>query len=384
MVRRFCLWIMSHRLIVSGILIVFTGLFLYGVKKIEVKTIFTDLLPQKHPFMKTHLEYREQLGDPFKIFMMLRVNEGDIYNSETLKKVQKITNELDLINGVNHDQIYSIASRKVKKITVTSDSIFTEKLMKEVPATRQELEKFQRTVRNARSVFGVWVSRDEKSVLFTAGFIPELTDYHSLFQAVQKIVKAESDKNHTIYAAGEPVLTGWVYKYQQEMYLIFLFTFGALFLLLYFYFRNLVGVMVPILSTCLGVIWGVGFCGLLGFNLEPLTLVIPLLITARALSHSVQITERYFECCPECKESTVACVECMSSILPPGLLGITTDAVGILLIAVAPIPIMQKLAYICGFWALGIVFTGLIFTPLILSFFPPPRTSLRLSIWKEG
>ncbi len=142
--------------------------------------------------------------------------------------------------------------------------------------------------------------------------------------------------------------------------------------------------VVPILSTLLGCIWGLGFCGHLGFNLEPLTLVIPLLITARALSHSVQITERYFECYEERKEVIPACVECASSILPPGTLGITTDAIGILLIAVAPIPIMQKLAYVCGFWAFCITFTGLIFTPLIISFFKPPKNISEIVDMERG
>jgi predicted RND superfamily exporter protein len=131
--------------------------------------------------------------------------------------------------------------------------------------------------------------------------------------------------------------------------------------------------VVPAVSTLIGAIWGLGFSGLLGYNLEPLTLVIPLLIAARALSHSVQITERYFECYEESHEVKTACVECASSILPPGALGITTDAIGILLIAVAPIPMMQKLAYICGFWAFMIAFTGLILTPVVISFFKPPK-----------
>ena len=135
----------------------------------------------------------------------------------------------------------------------------------------------------------------------------------------------------------------------------------------------MVGMVVPLVSTCLGVMWGLGFCGFLGYNLEPLTLVIPLLIAARALSHSVQVTERYFECYDELGDVKAACVESASSILPPGLLGITTDALGIFLIAVAPIPIMQKMAYICGFWASSIVFTGLVFTPLLISFFKPPK-----------
>lgn len=373
MIKRCMTFMLQHRYAVVSIIGAVTVFFAWGMTKVEVKTIFNDLLPQSHPYIQTHLEYQEQLGDPLKVFLMLRVREGDIYRRTTLEKVKRITDRLDFIKGVNHNQIYSIASRKVKKVTVASNAIYTEDLLKKMPQTDEELESFKMTVRNTRDVFGIWVSRDEKSVLFTAGFIPELVDFNGLFRTVKEIVQTESDENHVIYAAGEPILTGWVYSYQKEMLLIFAITVVTLVLLLYSYFRNLAGVIVPLVSTTLSAVWGLGFCGLVGFNLEPLTLVIPLLITARALSHSVQITERYFELYEEQKEVIPACIDCGASILPPGLLGIATDAIGILLIAVAPIPMMQKLAYICAFWANSIIVTGLVFTPVFISFFTPPR-----------
>ena len=370
MIKKISTWIIIHRYFSLAVILAITVFFAFQARKIVIKTVLTDLFPSSHPFMKVHEKYADQLGSPFKVFLMLTVKEGKIYNKETLAKAIRITDKLDAIPGVNHNQIYSIGSRKLKKIKVTEDAIITENLMDKVP---DSMEQFERTVRSTPGIFGVWVSRDEKSVLFTAGFIEHLMDYDVIFQEVEKIVREESDNNHLLYTAGEPVLMGWINSYQTEMWLIFGATFLSLFVLLYLYFRNLVGILVPVASTLIGGIWGLGFCGLIGYNLEPLILVIPLLITARALSHAVQITERYFECYHECRDVKEACIASMSSILPPGTLGIVTDALGIVLIAVAPIPVIQKLAYMCGFWAISIVFTGLVFAPLLVSFFIPPK-----------
>ena len=371
MIRKLSSWAVNHRYLVLGIIFLATLIFAFEMRKIVIKTELSDLLPSSHPFIKIHEKYKEQIGGSFKIFLMLRVKEGDIYNKETLEKIVRITDELDAVPGVNHNQIYSIASRKLKKIRVTADAILTEDLMKEVQSP-SSMEEFKKTVRKAPGVLGVWVSRDEKAALFTAAFIERLMDVNVIFKEVSRIIEKESDNNHAITMAGEPILMGWVNTYRNEMWWIFGLTILALFLLLYFYFRNLVGVLVPISSTVLGAIWGLGFCGMVGWNLEPLILVIPLLITARALSHSVQITERYFECYHECNDVKEACITSMASIVPPGTLGIVTDVLGILLIAVAPIPIVQKLAYLCGFWAGAIIFTSLIFCPLFISFFAPP------------
>lgn len=373
MVKKISIWIMGHRFIVLGTIFILTIFFASQVFKMEIKTQFEDLLPQNHPFIKVHNKYEKQLGAPFKVFLMLKVKEGDIYNQETLRNAQEITDKLDLIPGVNHNQVYSIGSRKVKKRSITANGIITENFMDRVPETDEEMEEFKETVYNTRGVYGIWVSRDEKSLLFSAAFIPDRVDINVLFEKIGELKQSYSDSNHDIYVAGEPILTGWVYFYQKEMYWIFGVTFTVLIFLLYFYFRNLVGVVVPTLATLIGGIWGLGFSGLLGYNLEPLTLVIPLLIAARALCHSVQIIERYFECYAEYREVNAACIESTSSILPPGTLGIATDGIGILLIAVAPIPIMQKLAFVCAFWAFTIIITGIIFTPVLVSFFKPPK-----------
>jgi hypothetical protein len=367
MIKKICVWAMEYRFVTLSAILIITAFFCLQMKNMVIRTELADLYPRNHPFIKTHEKYKDQLGSPFKVFMMLQVKEGNIFNKETLKKVIRITDELDAIQGVNHNHIYSIASRKLKKTRVTEDAIISENLMSEVP---ESMEMFRETVRAAPGIFGVWVSRDEKSVLFTASFIEHLMDYDVIFKEVNKIIEKESDENHIVHSAGEPVLMGWVNKYQGEIYFIFSITFVAFLVLLWIYFRNLLGVVVHVPPIILGIIWFLGYAGLLGYNVEPLTLVIPILIVARSLSHSVQYTERYFEIYHEQEEKDVnkACIETLEYIFPPGLLGIVTDALGIILIAVAPVPMMQKLAYLCGFWAFSNVITGLLFTPIFISF----------------
>ncbi|HOC39139.1 MAG TPA: MMPL family transporter, partial [Thermodesulfobacteriota bacterium] len=237
--------LVKHRFFWLGIILLVTLFFLWHMRNIQVESRFGDLLPQNHPYIKVHNQYKDQLGDPLKVFLMLQVKDGTIYTKETLQKVKRITDALDAITGVNHNQIYSIASQKIKKITVTSYGIISENFMEEVPETEQEMAAFAETVRNTSSVYGIWVSPNEKAVLFTAAFIGELVDYQNLFDAVKQIQQKESDGNHILYAAGEPVLTGWVYHYSQEMYLIFVVSIVALIGLLIFYFRNFIGVIVP-------------------------------------------------------------------------------------------------------------------------------------------
>ena len=68
----------------------------------------------------------------------------------------------------------------------------------------------------------------------------------------------------------------------------------------------------------------------------------------------------------------------MSVMMAPGTLGIITDAVGLLLIAIAPIPAMERFAVFCGFWAFMLVPTNVFLTPLLLSYLPEPKNVDRI------
>ena len=59
--------------------------------------------------------------------------------------------------------------------------------------------------------------------------------------------------------------------------------------------RDWRGALRPTITGILAAIWGLGFIDLIGFALDPLSLVIPFFITARAVSHSVQMHDRYYE-----------------------------------------------------------------------------------------
>ena len=41
-------------------------------------------------------------------------------------------------------------------------------------------------------------------------------------------------------------------------------------------------------------IWGLGFVSLMGYNFDPVMLVIPFILTARDLSHGIQWQGRYY------------------------------------------------------------------------------------------
>ena len=365
-------WIMQHRLGVGIGFIVVTLGFMTGFPYVKIRTVFNDLLPRDDPFVQVYFEHRN-FGNPLTMSIMVKHNNGDIYNAETLNKVWNLTRDIDLAPGVDHDQVVSIATEKLRYAEATPQGIDTRPLMGEkTPSTDAEMQEFRRRVEISVNARTFYISHDESATLINAAFQDSI-EYGKAFAYAHKLVEDNRDATHDIYLAGQPVLTGWVYKLQKQTYKIFAVTVGALILALLFYMRNLAGVITPILCALVAGIWGFGFIGWLGRPIEPLLMIVPLLLVARSFSHCVQYTERYYEIVMHLKDRRHAAEVTMGIMMAPSILGILTDFCGIVFIAVAPITTMVNHAIFCGFWALWIIPTGVFMVSIILSYMPVPR-----------
>jgi len=108
-------------------------------------------------------------------------------------------------------------------------------------------------------------------------------------------------------------------------------------------------------------------------------MIVPLLLVARSLSHCVQFTERYFEVYAQVKDRVKAAEITMGVMMAPSVLGIFCDIVGIFLIALAPIPAMQRFALFCGFWAIWLIPTGVFLISLLLTVLPAPKNIVNIT-----
>ncbi len=226
-----------------------------------------------------------------------------------------------------------------------------------------------------KQVFGRLVSLDDEAALISAGFIEGRLDYSAIFREIYDLkLELEQDGTVEVHLTGQPVLTGWTFEFLPEIVLILLLSLAILLALLAFYFRRFYGVVMPFTGAVVSAIWGLGFTALMGYQLEPLVLVIPMLITARAVSHSVQFVERFYEEYERLEgNKEEAVISSMAELLLPGSLAILTDAFGILVIYVSSIALMKKVALLGAFWALSIAVTEMLLNRLMIAYFPAPK-----------
>jgi len=377
--KRLLYWLgdklIEHRLPILTLVLIATGLFAYWSFQLKLVTSFGDLLPQNHPYIKIHNRFSGTFGGANNIMVMLEVEEGTIF----LNKIWDMTQGMDRVYGVNHNQIESIAHRTVRYLKVAAGGTMNAKpVMLEPVKTQEEAMALRRIVHSAENIYGLLVSLDDKAAIIRANFIEGRLDYRRIFEEVnEQVVDPYRDANTKIYVAGEPRLYGWVYNYTHEVFLILVVTYCMEWILRWLYFHDWRGALRPTLTGLISAFWGLGFVYLIGLALDPLMLVMPFLITARAVSHAVQRMDRYYEEFEKCHwHKRRAIVASFAEMFVPTFSGITTDALGVLVILLIPVVMLQKLAITASWWILAVTVSEMLLNPIVYYYLRPPSPEI--------
>ncbi len=288
----------------------------------------------------------------------------DRVEAERIRLLRKENAELEFL-ALRLDELPDGYKLDGERITGPEGTLIPKRIMGNLPDR----------IHQNKQVFGRLVSLDDKAVLIAAGFLEGRLDYKKIFDEITAVkTELEADGTAEVHLTGQPVLAGWTFAFLPEIILILLLSLAVLLVLLAFYFRRFYGVIMPFTGAVVSAIWGLGFTALMGYQLEPLVLVIPMLITARAVSHSVQFVERFYEEYERLNgNKDEAIISSMAELLLPGTLAIITDSFGILVIYVSSIALMKKVALVGAFWALSIAVTEMLLNRLMIAYFPAPK-----------
>lgn len=293
--RRYVETIVRVPWIVIGLAFLVTAVLAVQVKHLRVVIDPNSNLPQQHPYVTTTAQIEKVFGARHVIIIGITPREGDAFNPRVLAKVQRITSALLQTPGVVKGSLLSLAARRVKNITGTADGMDVRPLMETVPRTEREIEALRQAVR-ANPVYGnSIVSKDERTAAVIAEFNEDANGFQGMVEKVRPVVERERDPSVEIAVGGFPVYLGEIERYSQRMAFLFPLAVVIIGLIHYEAFRTLQGMILPLVTALLAVVWGLGVMGLAGVPMDAFNATTPILILAVAAGHAVQILKRYYE-----------------------------------------------------------------------------------------
>src|ERR1700720_3332766 len=376
-------FVLRYRAPIGIVLLLFSAFMGYECTRVRIATDFDEFFPRTHPNVQLYEKWK-RYGGAQTLAMMVQVKHGDIFNFDTLRRIQDIQYDVDKLPGVDHNEVLSLASYRVSYAEATPGSLNIKPIMfPNVPKTPEDIAALKKIVLANLSNISQYVSPDLKSAVVKASFNELGLDYKTLFNQVQDIVKKYQDPNVDILVAGEPIIRGYGYYYEPTVGMLFLIAVGVMVLILWLTGGQRSRWWAPIVTGFLSAIWGLGFVGVMKYDFDPVMLVIPFILTARDMSHGIQWQGRYHDELDRLGDKYAACAATTDFMLPPGLLSILADISGIIFISFGGIPVLQHIALAGSVWLAGSLTMGFIFQPIFVSYLPVPRIKEKRRVGPE-
>ncbi len=373
-VVRFPRFILVMALIVTSV----AGYF--GATGVSLKVVLEDMLPANHPNVDLYKEFSDQFGGVNNVLIEVQSTSGDIYNSDFLEVYREISDEVYFHDSNVRPLFEAVNLRKTRSVSGREGQIVVNPLMwPEVPSDEAGMAQFKQMVRS--QFLGTLVSLDETAMLISAELSEDI-DTRQFISFVDDLKAQFTEQDVAISVVGRPVLLGTVKKYLPHMLLVFAASILAIAVVLYIYFRCWIGVAVPMLVAFAVTIWGFGAIGAVGYNLDPLLLLLPFFVFATVLSHSVQFVSRVFDEVDNYPSMTGSVGEGLERLLFPSTAAVITDAAGFTVLALVTIPSIQSLAFICTFWLLTLT-PGIIVAAAFMAILRKPK-SFRTTLPGQG
>lgn len=378
--RRYVEGVLRYRLIVIVVALLVSGVLGFQIRNLRVIVDPNATLPQQHPYVAATREAERVFRLKHQVLVGITARAGDVFTPQVLGKVQRITASLADLPGVEKGSVFSLAGR-ARNITGTADGLEVLPLMETTPQTEPEIEALRQALRNNPVYVDAIISRDARTAAILADFNTDPGGFQGIVDKVTPIIERERDASVDITIGGRPVYLAQLEHYSQRAELLFPLAVLVVGLIHYEAFRTLQGLILPLVTALLAVIWGLGMMGLVKAPMDAFNVTTPILIFAVAAGHAVQILKRYYEeyhrlsrsgTASASATSRQAVVESLTRVGPVMLAAGVVAGLGFLSLVVFEVATIRTFGV---FTALGI-FSALIleltFIPALRSILPPP------------
>jgi len=383
-IEKICDKIISFRLwllVLSLLITVFLG---YRILSLKLYDDPNQWPPKEDPNVVLNEFLQEKFGGANRVVVQVKVKEGDIFNHKTLQKIKRMSDEIRLIYGVIPYCLYSLSDLKTKYMRGTEKFLHIRPLLHPLPNTPEEMEAVKYGVYHNPLIYGSLVSPDVKATVIVCDFrtgqekgskgLPK-TDPVNIYKEIRNIVEKERDNDHIITFAGSPIIIGWVNSEGLSFIgIAFVCFFAVMTVILWFAFKSLKGMVLPMLLGLVVSIWAFGLQIIFGGEIirSSSAFVVPFILIAATVCHAVQFLKRFFdeEYIKTPEEARPAIIASFKGLFLPMSLSLITDFTAFLVLACVPFENVSILGSVTAFGLASLVVcVCTIFVPL-LSYFP--------------
>lgn len=373
--ERYVDWVVRHRLLVVVAMLAVTGFWASQLPALRVEIDPDANLPQDHPYIQALKTLERTFGEKNLVVVGLFPKDGTIYTPAFLTKLQRITRRIDAVPGLIRATYLSLASPLAKAIEGDGDTLLVRQIMERAPTTDAEVAEVKRRLLVNPFHVGIIAAADGSAAAIIANFklSPEMPGYPAVQDRLTQIAADENDGTYEVYFGGTVALNAGLARITERTVGLFPIALLIIALLHYEAFRTIQGMVLPVLTAILAVVWSLGLMGFLHVPLDPFNTTTPILILAVAAGHAVQILKRYYEEFERYRDAHVAIRVAVTRVGPVMLTAGTIAALSFFSLTAFRTAVIRNFGLLAGFGILATLLIELTLTPALRALLPAPQ-----------
>ncbi|MSP43885.1 MAG: RND family transporter [Alphaproteobacteria bacterium] len=370
--------VFGYRAIILSVLAVLTVVMGFAASRLTMDAGYLKMLPVGHPYIDTFMQYSGAFGGGNRVIVVLEAKKGEIWTPEFLQILKKATDDLFFIPGVARHTVTSLWTPNTRYLGVTEEGLEAGDVIPAnyTPTTEGVNKVIANTLR--ASLKGRLVATNFKSALIRAellDFDPVTRKRLNFFDVADKLEKTIRAKyisdDIDVKIVGFAKFTGDVAAGARNVVEFFIVAFALTCFMLWLYCRSWLLTMVTVSASLCSLTWQFGLLNLMGFGLDPLSVLVPFLVFAIGVSHGVQQVNRFGAEVASGLAKEVAARVTFSFLLRPGSVALLTVLTGFATLYIIPIGMIQELSITASIGVGLKIISNMIMLPLLFSYISP-------------
>ncbi|AAZ27441.1 MULTISPECIES: efflux RND transporter permease subunit [Colwellia] len=374
-------FVFKHRALMMTIIVTCIALLTIQAVKVKPEASFTKMIPGSHTYVTNFLTYKKELADLGNVIRIVVENtnddnkDSDIFNADFQQTLKEVTDEVFFISGINRDGLKSLWTPNVRWQEVTEEGFVGGAVIPDgYDGSAEMIERVKANVFKSGQI-GVLVANNFQSAIIIAplqDINPETglpLDYRALSTVLEEKIRDKySSKNVTIRIVGFAKVVGDLIDGALQVVAFFGLAVLITFVLLWLYSRCLRSTISVLVFSIFAVFCQLGILNLLGFGINPYSMLVPFLVFAIGVSHGVQIINSIIHHSVTGASNIDSAKLAFRSLYIAGITALVSDAIGFTTLMIIDIAVIRELAIAASIGVAIIIVTNLIALPILMSY----------------
>jgi predicted RND superfamily exporter protein len=368
----FARWLVRHPLAVVVANLALTVILGAYALHIRIENSLETMLPAGDPEVAYYNATRAVFGSDD--VGVVGVRADDVFAPATITKIARVTEAISRIDGV--ERVLSITNA----IDPAADVLNPPRLLPHIPPAPMEVEALKQKL-VATPLYGKNLLADDFRGAAINVFFKNLTDAQYLDLGIDRkitgLLNAERGPERFFYTGAAHVKQAAVELMRRDLVRFTPLALTLVLLVLWLSFRTVRGVVLPIVSVSLALVWMLGSMVLAGKAISLGTFVLPPLLLVLGSSYAIHVMARYYEQIGAGAPADAVVVRAFARVWLPLSVSALTNVIGFGSHTVNRITAIRDLGAFAVVGVVCLTISSLTFLPAALQLMPARLRSAR-------